>query len=276
MTNISFVPSICIPRSIILIFIEKKVCLLIYIYIYIHTHIYTHTHTHMCVCVCVSVSVCAAKTEWRQTERSLTSSQPTSSKSSMSVCIMRVLRESSMSSRPTIPDPDPPSSPSSSAPSSSSSTVCRRIIFTLCTHCWMQDRRWAWKPTENNSNNNNNNNNNNCIQRCNSRFFRISSLHREPSPTHPLKWARCNHVQITCNTSSVYHMQHVVLPTKWYKGTAQLLSLTEFKSIYLSFFFLYFIGWTINRFSSLKHTCGSCSTPVHVTQQTETACIIIF
>ena len=33
---------------------------------------------------------------------------------------------------------------------------------------------------------------------------------REPSPTRTLKWPGCNRVQITCNTSSVYHVQHAV------------------------------------------------------------------
>ena len=37
-----------------------------------------------------------------------------------------------------------------------------------------------------------------------------------------------NRAQITCNTSSAYHMQHVVLRATWYEGTAQPLSLTEF------------------------------------------------
>ena len=35
---------------------------------------------------------------------------------------------------------------------------------------------------------------------------------------------------ITCNTSSASHVQHVVLRARWYEGTVQLLSLTEFKS----------------------------------------------
>ena len=91
----------------------------------------------------------------------------------------------------------------------------------------------------NNNDNNNNNNNNNRIQRLNSRFFTISSLHREPSPTCTLKWPGSNRVQITCNTSSAYHVQHVVLRATWYKGTAQLLSLTELKS---HIFELHFIG----------------------------------
>ena len=53
-----------------------------------------------------------------------------------------------------------------------------------------------------------------------------------------------NRVQITCNTSSAYHVLHVVLRATWNEGTAQLLNLTEFKS-HLSE--LYFIGWTTNR-----------------------------
>ena len=54
--------------------------------------------------------------------------------------------------------------------------------------------------------------------------------------------ARANRVQITCNTSSAYHVQHGVFCATWYEGTAQLLSLTEMKS---HRFELYFIGWTI-------------------------------
>ena len=61
-------------------------------------------------------------------------------------------------------------------------------------------------------------------------FFAVSSLRREPSPTRTLKWSGRNRVQIMCNKSSAYHVQHVVLCATWYKGTAQLLSLTEFKS----------------------------------------------
>ena len=51
--------------------------------------------------------------------------------------------------------------------------------------------------------------NNKCIQRRSSRFFTISSLRRELPPTRTLKWPRHNQVKITCNTSNVYHMQHV-------------------------------------------------------------------
>ena len=85
-------------------------------------------------------------------------------------------------------------------------------------------------------------NNNNRIQRRYSRFFTISSQRRELSPTRTLKWPRRNLLQITCNTSRAYHVQHVVLRATWYEGTAQLLSLTELKS---HLFELYFVGWII-------------------------------
>ena len=86
------------------------------------------------------------------------------------------------------------------------------------------------------------NNNNNGIQRRYLRLFTISSQRRELSLTRTLKWPRRNRVQITCNTSSAYHVQHVVLRATWYEGTAQLLSLTELK---LHLFKLYFVGWII-------------------------------
>ena len=57
-------------------------------------------------------------------------------------------------------------------------------------------------------------------------FLTISSLRREASPTRTLKWPGRNRVQITCSTSSAYHVQHVVLHATWYEGTAELLSLT--------------------------------------------------
>ena len=58
-------------------------------------------------------------------------------------------------------------------------------------------------------------------------FFAISVLRRELSPTS--QWPGRNRVQTTCNTLSAYHVQHVMLFATWYEGTAQLLSLTEFK-----------------------------------------------
>ena len=41
-------------------------------------------------------------------------------------------------------------------------------------------------------------------------IFTVSSVRRELSPTHTLKWPGRNHVQITCNTSGAHHVQHVV------------------------------------------------------------------
>ena len=100
-------------------------------------------------------------------------------------------------------------------------------------------------------------NNKNRIKRHNSRFITISSLRCEPSPTGTLKWPGCNGVQITCNTISTYHAQHVMLLAK---GTAQLFSLTEFKT---HLFELYFIGWTTNWMkpaSQILHTSFHLST----------------
>ena len=60
-------------------------------------------------------------------------------------------------------------------------------------------------------------NNNSRIERRYSRFFTISSQRRELSPTRTLKWPGRNSVQITCNTSSAYHVQvscYVPLGTK--------------------------------------------------------------
>ena len=93
----------------------------------------------------------------------------------------------------------------------------------------INQNRFPQDQTYNNNNNSNNNNNNNRIQRCYSRFFTISSQRHELSPTCMLKWPRRNRVQITCNTSSAYHVQHVVLRATWYEGAARLLSLTELK-----------------------------------------------
>ena len=90
----------------------------------------------------------------------------------------------------------------------------------------------------NNNNNHNDNNNNNSIGRRNSRCFTISSLRREQSPSRTLKLPGLNRVQVTCNTSTAYHV---------------LLSLTGFKRIWRGggggggFFVLFFFGYTIHR-----------------------------
>ena len=93
---------------------------------------------------------------------------------------------------------------------------------------WNMDKLCSNNDNNNNGNdddsNNTNNNNNHRIQR----HTTISSLPGEPSPTRTLKWTGRNRVEITCNTSSPYYVQHVLRATQ-YEGTAQLLSLTEFK-----------------------------------------------
>ena len=90
--------------------------------------------------------------------------------------------------------------------------------------------------------NNNNSNNNNRIQRSYSRFFynlvtvpwTVSNTYAQVAGAKPC----ANHVQ------HIERLSHasVMLRTTWYKGTAQLLSLTELKS---HLFEHYFIGWTI-------------------------------
>ena len=50
-------------------------------------------------------------------------------------------------------------------------------------------------------------------------------------------YAQVAQAQITCNTSSAYHMQHVMLRAMWYEGTAQLLR-QSLNRIYCSFILL--------------------------------------
>ena len=102
--------------------------------------------------------------------------------------------------------------------------------MTLLNYHWTKPRQYD--NTEQNRSlktTNINNNNNNCIHRRNSRFVTISSLRCKLSPPRTLKWSGRNRVQITCNTSSAYHVQHVLLHATWYEGTAKLSSLTECK-----------------------------------------------
>ena len=98
--------------------------------------------------------------------------------------------------------------------------VCdRHISGRNITH--LLSRQWNYSlyalTINNNNNNNNNNSNNNSIQKRYSRFFTISSQRRELFPIRMLKWPGRNRVQITCSTSSGYHVQvscYVSLGTK--------------------------------------------------------------
>ena len=62
----------------------------------------------------------------------------------------------------------------------------------------------------------------NSIQSRNSRFFTISSLRCELSPTCTLKWPGCNCVHMICNASSANHLQHVILLPCGTKGQLKL------------------------------------------------------
>ena len=95
-----------------------------------------------------------------------------------------------------------------------------RTFWLWQTKRWGTARKWMNTAREvllESDADDNNNNNNNRIQRCYLRIFTISSQHRELCPIRTLKWSGRNHVQITCNTSSTYHVQvscYVPLGTK--------------------------------------------------------------
>ena len=71
----------------------------------------------------------------------------------------------------------------------------------------------------------------------NREFLQSPHCDTNSSPTHTLKWPGRSHVQITCNTLSAHHVQHLVLRATWYEGTAQLLSLVEMTSLMCNFHF---------------------------------------
>ena len=105
----------------------------------------------------------------------------------------------------------------------------QRLLFR-----WFGSEQCLWLPHINNINR---------IERHKSRFFfTISSRRRELSPTRTLKWLGRNRVQITCNTRSAFHVQHVLCHLVLRDSSA--ISLTEFTS---HLFEPHFIGWTINR-----------------------------
>ena len=114
--------------------------------------------------------------------------------------------------------------------SSSSLQYDHQSESCCCSHYRYYNHDCSYYPCEGNDSDDGDNNNNIRIQRRFSRFFTISSQRCELSPTRTLKWPRRNRVQTTCNTSSAYHAQQVVLRATWYEGTAQLLSMTELKS----------------------------------------------
>ena len=81
-------------------------------------------------------------------------------------------------------------------------------------------------------------NNSNRIQSRYSRFFTISSQRRELSSTRTLKWPGHNHVQITCNTSSTYHVQVSCYMPLGTKGQLSCEVKQSWNRIYSSFILL--------------------------------------
>ena len=64
-------------------------------------------------------------------------------------------------------------------------------------------------------------------------IFTLSTL----SPTGTLKWPGRNGVQITCNTSDTYHVQHTVCRVVWRNSSAM-----KFDRVEITFLLLYSIG----------------------------------
>ena len=87
------------------------------------------------------------------------------------------------------------------------------------------------------------------IQRRHSRFFTISSLGRELSPTRTLKWPRHNRVKITCCTSSAYHVQRVVC--HWVRRDSSAI---EFDRAEIAFILalLYWLKPSVSRLRRLR------------------------
>ena len=83
----------------------------------------------------------------------------------------------------------------------------------------------------------NNDSNNKHIERCNLKFT-ISSLRLELSPTLMLKWLGCSCVQVTCNTSSTYHVQHVVCRVVQRDNSAIKFDRVEIAFVFTLFYWL--------------------------------------
>ena len=91
-------------------------------------------------------------------------------------------------------------------------------------------------------------------------------LRREPSPTRSLKWPGCNRVQISCNTSSAYHMQHLMLRATWYEGTTQLSYMLQVLWVFCVCPCLLFVGCLTSRIWLDNFTC--CHIEIEVADQT--------
>ena len=94
------------------------------------------------------------------------------------------------------------------------------MCIETCRHVWPHGPASPLKSAHMKPPDDHLSNNNNRTERRNSRFVAISSLRHKLSPTRALKWPGHNRVQVTCSTSSAYHVQHVMIHAMWYEGTA--------------------------------------------------------
>ena len=79
-------------------------------------------------------------------------------------------------------------------------------------------------------------------------FFTISSQRRQLSPTRKLKWPGHNRVQITCNTSGAYYVQHDVRDVE-----GRVSSAIKFDKVEIVICFSFFsLVKTINRRTQRK------------------------
>ena len=72
--------------------------------------------------------------------------------------------------------------------------------------------------------------------------FTISSLRRELSPTRTPKCPGCNRVQTTCNTSSAYHVQHVMCHVVRRDSSAIKFDRVKIAFIFAVFYWVKFLG----------------------------------
>ena len=63
---------------------------------------------------------------------------------------------------------------------------------------------------DNNNNDNSNDDDDDDTERPSLRLFLICSWHQKLSPKCTIKWPRCNHGYITCNTSGVHYVEHIL------------------------------------------------------------------
>ena len=139
--------------------------------------------------------------------------------------------------------------PAADRPSCLAKTLTLDITRKIFNHCLIPAMlyRLHWLLPFCTAFSDNNNNDHNRIERSDSRFFTISSQSRELSPTRTLKWPGRNRVQITCNTSSAYHVQPAVCHLVRRDSPAVKFDRVEIAFILAFFFFFFLLDETISR-----------------------------